>query len=85
MCQKIKCDGKSWKIFGFRGQLNNALAFADGWRPDAARMKEVAAGTFCAHLLSSGTKSQNFWTRILYLEQAAFISPKACLIKRVKL
>jgi len=22
MCRKIRCDGESWKVFGFLGELN---------------------------------------------------------------
>jgi len=25
MWRKIQCDGKSWKVFGFRSELNNAV------------------------------------------------------------
>ena len=25
MCHKIRCDGESWKLFGFQGELNKAL------------------------------------------------------------
>jgi len=25
MCHKIRCDGKSWKLFGFHGELKKAL------------------------------------------------------------
>jgi len=24
MCRKIRCDGESWKLFEFRGELNKA-------------------------------------------------------------
>jgi len=24
MCRKIRCDRESWKLFGFRGELNKA-------------------------------------------------------------
>ena len=24
MCHKIRCDGESWKLFGFQGELNKA-------------------------------------------------------------
>jgi len=24
MCRKIRCDGESWKVFGFLGELNKA-------------------------------------------------------------
>ena len=26
MCHKIRCDGESWKLFGFQGELNKAKA-----------------------------------------------------------
>jgi len=36
MCHKIRCDGKSWKLFGFQGELNNALASVQS-SPEALR------------------------------------------------
>jgi len=27
MCRKIRYDGESWKLFGFRSELNKAIAF----------------------------------------------------------
>jgi len=27
MCRKIRCDGESWKVFGFWGELNKASSF----------------------------------------------------------
>ena len=29
MCYKIRCDGESWKIFGFQGELNKTVAEKD--------------------------------------------------------
>jgi len=31
MCHKIRCDGESWKLFDFEGELNKALViWCDG-------------------------------------------------------
>ena len=33
MCHKIRCDGESWKLFGFRDELNKAYVLT-GTEPD---------------------------------------------------
>jgi len=39
MCHKIRCDGESWKLFGFQGELNKATVLLHAMRRGHLRVQ----------------------------------------------
>ena len=45
VCRKIRCNEKSWKLFGFRGELDKALVAWKIWKERNARIFDRCLST----------------------------------------
>ena len=73
MCHKIRCDGKSWKLFAFQAELNKALVIRVQRNADTAALCIAIAitGQSTLSCLCESESAMLIWPCLSYLCESA--------------